>query len=257
MIRNIIIFIGLLWSLAVCAQVARRPYLNPQEFKLPFRILNEPIETNPLYTCHDITPIALPTNPAVPGIKFSEKCMKFIDRFGAYGPYGFEVSEYILSQPDSSSRFLNKDIPGMVSDPGTCPKWKSFDNNQKIQFWVWVMASIAHTESSCDPNSVNRGRVPDPSDRPRGLFQLNTLKSKRSWRGPNCGFSSKVADVLNPKNNIRCAMDIMDELLKGSEGEYKSNGKIYPTNSYWQKLRKKDPAGGTIAKLIKTYPLCD
>jgi hypothetical protein len=202
--------------------------------------------------------IVLRTKPRFKGDKhyFSMKCLNFIGYKSQYGSYGKIIKEYIDEQGGASSLFMNDDIPGMITDPGTCPNWKSFSYETKMKFWVWTMASIAMVESSCDSLKVNMGQVPDPTDRPRGLLQLNTLKSNRSWRGPNCQFSSAVLSVLNPRNNLRCGLDIMNELLKGKDGEYQSNGKLYPTNSYWEKLRGDDSIKGPISILIKQFPEC-
>lgn len=257
MTKIIILSLSLIWVTSASAQFKILGSIKPEVMSIPINILSgDPVDVNRLYSCKESNELTLPIDPRESGQKFAEKCTNFIDKSGSFGPYGKEIHNYILEQ-GNTSRFFNKNMPGMMKDPGTCPNWENLNNSQKILFWVWTMTSIAHVESSCDNRKVNWGRVPNSSDRPRGLFQLNTLKANRKWRGANCGFSSKHEDVFNPKNNIRCSMDIMDEILMGQDGEYKSNGKIYPTNSYWYQLRKKEPAGGKIAKLMKTFPLCN
>lgn len=260
MIKNIIVPLSLLWVISASAQY---PALKPifkisNEFKIPLALLSEPVRIMDVNSCDYLKPVTLPIDPSTPGPIFSPLCVNFINASGNLGPYGKEIRNYLLEAGNQNENFFRNEMPGMVEDPGVCPKWSKFTINERILFWVWMMTSIAHAESSCDATKVNMGKVIDPSDRPRGLFQLNTRKAKRAWRGPNCGFPSEEKHVYNPRNNIRCSMDIMDEILKGKQGEYESNGKIYPTNSYWRELRPKiKPAGGKIGKLMKTFPLCN
>ena len=184
-------------------------------------------------------PPELSTLPIGKG-RFNKRCQKFINEKGGYGSWGQMIIDYLGKNKETKNRFFSNAILGMESSPRTCPMWGKLNDNQKAKFWVWTMASIAQVESSCDPRSVNNGpTIPDKTDPPRGLFQLNTKKSNRSWRGPNCKFPTGAEHVYDPKNNITCSMDIMSELLKGKSGEYKSNGRIFPTNSYWEKLRSK------------------
>lgn len=240
--------------------------------KAQFEVINstnrdiQRVGSAPSAACHDcrtdnsyqVDTIALPTTRQRNGLPhFNSDCTSFIRSNGTYGPWGVTIRDYIVAKGGADSRFFSDALPGMESIPRTCPRWGQLSEQEKMKFWVWVMASIAQVESSCNTRSVNLGRVPNPNDRPRGLFQLNTLKSNRSWRGPNCGFPSGAENVYNATNSIKCSMDIMDELLKGQSGEYKSNGKIFPTNSYWEKLRPNHSSnGGPIGRLIRQYAPC-
>lgn len=195
----------------------------------------------------------LPVTPTA----FNARCRNFIKSDGTFGDWGKMIVTYINKDKDRQKRYYNPALPGLQSAPHTCPNWGNMDHDEKAQFWVWMFASIAQVESSCNNRAVNEGKVPDPSDRPRGLFQLNTLKSKRSWRGQNCTFPSGAENVYKPVNNIHCSLDIMDELLKGRSGEYRNNGKIFPTNSYWEKLRSEHSlTGGKIGELVRMFPGC-
>ncbi len=212
---------------------------------------------------HEIGNISLPTTRPRRGSLpyFNPACRNFIAANGSYGTYGKYIVDYINSKGGSTSRFFSDAMPGMDgSQPMTCPNWGRLSDAAKMKFWVWMMASISQVESSCNPASVNTGSVPNAADRPRGLFQLNTLNTRaspRGWRGDNCNFPSGAAATANPKNNTLCAMGIMDELLKGRAGEYRSSGRIFPTNSYWEKLRPNHSSnGGPIGKLARQYPPC-
>ena len=170
------------------------------------REIESPKETNPYQT------VKLPKT-------FNKKCQSFIKTDGTYGTWGTYISDYIKKD---ESLFFSPDLLGMQSVPRTCPNWGKIDDKTKMQFWVWMMASIAQVESSCLTTAVNTGVVPNSSDRPRGLFQLPTLRKSRSWRGENCKFPTGHLNTTKAKNNILCSMDIMKEILKGKKGVYLS-----------------------------------
>ncbi len=201
---------------------------------------------------------------------FDPRCKKFINTSGEIGPYGKYIEEYIESKnPEINSEeakkddnkklynaFMKGDLPGMVNIPNICPNWKLFKKEKKILFWVWTFASMANAESSCNSNAETSGSTGEATERSSGLYQLNKLRANRKWRGVNCKFSEE--EIFNPKVNTFCALDIMSEQLLGKHGMYNANGKIYPTNSYWKKLRVRRgrKPGGSIGKLMKKFPFC-
>ena len=68
---------------------------------------------------------------------------------------------------------------------------------------------------------------------------------------------STFNEATDPKNQINCSMDIMKEILKGRKGMYHGNGRIFPTNSYWEKLRPNHSGnGGPIGNLVRQFPPC-
>jgi hypothetical protein len=222
------------------------------------RCINEMINTvksvgDPQVACDvNINGEQSPECPPLTG-EFTEKgaeCNKFIstDESGGYGPWGNEIISYLKEKGDDSI-FFNNGLSGMKEGVAACSNWDKMDKNEKEHFWVWVMASIAHIESTCNPKARNGNATNGAAV---GLLQLDERSSARKWRGHNCD----VKSVAEPKNNLRCGLDILEELLKGKDGDYKSNGEIWGphSNSYWQHLRKKD--GGDISDLIKLNPFC-
>lgn len=201
---------------------------------------------------------ALINQPVVPTLhpdfaKEGAKCGPFITNNGNgkgnYGEYGKIVVSYLQERSDSNILFSDE-LPGMVEMPEICPKWKKLSRKQKEYFWVYTFAAIAYDESKCDPAARNPKGTNGIAV---GLTQMDHQLSKRSWRGPDC----KVGDIAPVKNNLRCALNIMEDLLKGPKGEYKGTGHVYNSGrntSYWQKL--KSPNGGQIGRLMKTNPLC-
>lgn len=185
--------------------------------------------------------------------EFTDKdaeCDKFIstDESGGYGPWGNEIVAYLDEKGDDSVFYKNS-LNGMDEGVKACPNWENMNKDEKQHFWVWVMAAIAHTESTCNPKARNGQGTNGCAV---GLLQLDEKTSARKWRGPNCA----VKSVSTPKENLRCGMDILEELLKGKQGDYKSSGEIWGkrSSSYWQHLRQKQ--GGDISDLIRLNPFC-
>lgn len=187
--------------------------------------------------------------------KFSEDgadCSAFLTSTspGEYGSFGRVVIDYMREAGDSSIYYKNT-LAGFGPGGAICPKWNTLSKDEKEHFWVWTFASIAHDESKCIPSARNAKGTNGVAI---GLLQLDDKRSARSWRGPNC----KVSSVAGPRENLRCGMDIMGELLLGQNGEYKGSGLIFNRNgrntSYWEKLKRS--GGGGIGELIRTHPIC-
>lgn len=199
----------------------------------------------------------LPTTFRRGSLYFNKMCENFVKEDGSLGVWGDMIVNYIENTEGASDIYLYDEVRGMTASPYTCPNWYNLNNQQRKRFWVWMFASIAQVESSCDPTKVNTGPVPDATDRPTGLFQLNQVKRNRMWRGENCKFETGYTATIKPENQIKCSMDIMMEILKGRRGIYRGSGRIFPTNSYWEKLRPNhSQTGGPIGELVRNYPPC-
>ena len=198
---------------------------------------------------------------------FNAKCRKFIKNDGSYGPWGADIENYILQNHKIKTAFFHQKILGMQSAPKTCPNWKILSEQEKLKFWVWTFAAIAQDESSCNPEVVNQGTkkhpIPDKSDPPTGLFQLNALYKERYWRSGKqereCKFPSGKTKPV--KEHIHCSLRIMYDLIKLPPGQkpYRPKiGGIFPTNSYWENLRgtSNKKVQSKLRKNIRRYTPC-
>ena len=177
-------------------------------------------------------------------------CSKFITDTGDYGEYG-QILKTALEEKGRDSHLFADDRPGMEDSPYVCPAWKALPYEMRIRFWIWTFTSIAWDESKCEadarnPNATNGTAV--------GLLQLDEKRSARKWRGENCG----VADIRSPEHNLRCGVDIMEELMRGKEGVYQSSGKLWGDTSYWQKLKRRPNLDNpsSVASRILEFPAC-
>ncbi len=182
--------------------------------------------------------------------KFGANCSKFIMSDGEYGSWGLVISKYLNEEPGAEVFFQDELFDEKNIDLNACPNWKSLDKKEREHFWVWVMAAIAYKESACKEKI--KGESIHVGQHAMGLLQLDSHSDNLTWRGENC----KAKTILTPETNLRCGLDIMEELMKGKEGLYRSSGALWgrKSNSFWAELRKKN--GGKIAKLIRTHPLC-
>lgn len=178
--------------------------------------------------------------------KENADCTSFIKSDGTYGPWGTTVKDYISKSP-ARSYFLN---PSHIAE--VCPRFDKFSEQEKDHFWVWTIAAISWDESRCISGRRNTHASNGVAT---GLLQLDEQKKARYWRGPSCN----VKSVAKADSNIKCGLDILGELLKGKKGVYKGSGAIFRSKSknasYWEKLTR--PGGGTIGKLIESYPNCN
>jgi hypothetical protein len=184
-------------------------------------------------------------------------CTLFMDEHGNLNAYGRIVKNYIQDEirHDGSSRFLSNDLVGMETNPQICPNWKSFSNDTKIKFWVWMFAATAFEESRCEAKVRDHF---DINDYAVGLYQLEKNIKIRGHRGENC-IASNYA-IHQPYSNIRCAMDMIHyQLLPIETKEIKQSGRLYSapgqsTNSYFYWLRQ--PNGGEIGHHLRHFTPC-
>ena len=188
-------------------------------------------------------PVAQRTAPAggsgIPGL--GAACSRFIDRNGNYGAFGEMVLNEIRRYP-----IYNSETNQITR---ICPKFNSFDDAKKNHFWVWVYASLAQQESSCDPSVQSDPRkVSNPNGPAVGLFQMELKKSLRAsrdvvYRGHFCS-----GNPFSPAVNIRCSARIMAGQLANGRGLYSYDPQ------YWGPF--KSQANGIAKRSISRYPGC-
>ncbi len=197
-------------------------------------------------------PCDIPPNPPVPlAEEFSRKgvgglCEKFLTDTGEVGEWGQLILKTIDSIPPEELKdsFLSNNIPDMGF---VCPRFSEFSDELKKKFWVWSFASIAWEEASCKPREAAQG----VNCKAVGLLQLEDSRRLREGRGENC----EVNNIIDPKNNLPCGVEIMHQQLLGEKSSYfpNSTGEVFWKSSYWLHLRlKQKNADETRNRLMKT-----
>ncbi|MCB0414800.1 MAG: hypothetical protein KDD50_10730 [Bdellovibrionales bacterium] len=175
---------------------------------------------------------------------FSPKCLNYVDSHGKIGPWGkkvldaFELAD--KDYKDGKSCFYDDLDVSYV-----CPKFKSFNENKKSIFWLYVYASMSQVESSCRVEAQAQGTngIAD------GLLQLEYSKSLRrnSGRDPILCSTRQGVDTQSLDFQFNCSASIFRDI-------YCDRGRpIHYAEGYWLKLRGKNKL---IHKLIKRFPGC-
>ena len=170
--------------------------------------------------------------------KFNQKCQAFIDENGQLGEWGVQLLQTI-SRVDNDCFFQQLDVTGL------CPRFPQMNRIEKSKFWVWVFASIAQKESSCNPSAQTRGFYGEAD----GLFQLEHSYALRrgSGRDPDLCRTRGPTDSQDVTFQFECAVSIFRDV------HCKQNRPIEYKGGYWEKMR------GTrrgISALIKQFPGC-
>ena len=186
----------------------------------------------------------------------SEKtCGRFIKKDGKVGDLGRVIAAHIRAHRDL---YLGRSIGGMDSPPPappTCPRWNSFNDDQKVHYWIWTLMSVSMTESGCNLKEEGRASQ-NPNGKPLGLFQLERASvAIRQGRDPVCYGSKKhPSNPVSAERNIDCAMSIFTNQMKAALSVH---GKpyVFAGSSYWAYLRDLD-ATGAINKRMNLYAPC-
>ncbi|ATH06780.1 hypothetical protein BIY24_02135 [Halobacteriovorax marinus] len=131
---------------------------------------------------------------------------------------------------DQNSALLDNEISTYDLSLINCENYNTFSRENKMKFWALFMASFSHYESSYNPNEryweSSLGKYSE------GLFQLSTTDSNYYTF---CNVDS--SNILNPKENIQCAVAILDVQIDGSTR--RESGRLFPNSYfYWSVLTR-------------------
>lgn len=148
-----------------------------------------------------------------------------------------------------------------------CPKYRSLNDNQRLNFWGQLLAGMSKFESSWNPASyyVETTMGLDPITgrqvASEGLLQLSY--QDQSSYNLNCGFNWTLDRLLtntdtkktifDPQNNLRCGIKILAKQLA------KQRAISTTTGVYWAVLKNggKYTKVPEIAAVTKTLSFCN
>ncbi|AHI07128.1 hypothetical protein BDW_13140 [Bdellovibrio bacteriovorus W] len=160
-------------------------------------------------------------------------CDNFINKEGKLGPWGSYTLQQIKDKPDSFGANIPDDITKW------CPNYPKMNKDQRELYWVWIIMSMASSESSCNPKNDNPNA---PNGTAKGLLQV--------WK-PVC---PKARDLSNPYQNIQCGVDLLAKELQNRDTLMTPTSKGRE-GTYWGPLRSDDwnkRRGGDIGGAKKT-----
>jgi hypothetical protein len=150
---------------------------------------------------------------------------KFITKDGRLGPWG----QYAMTQMNEH-RDVYENPRGPRDTTQYCPRYTSFEADQRKQFWTWFFLSLASPESSCRASAQNPGA---PNGTALGLFQLESVACQR------VGLNFSSQDLLNPYKNIQCAVALFAREMRDRDSIMVGHSRDR-TGTYWGPLRNDD-----------------
>lgn len=165
-------------------------------------------------------------------MRYAKTCEKRFIAGRGFGPLGKVVKEALTKS--SAKTLLSREI----YFGGACPAYQFMNREQKKNFWVFVMMSMSHYESSCQDEVLNNG----PHGVAVGLLQLHH-ESEDLYVGRDPDSSCDKGASRDAQQSIRCGLTMIDNQV--DEGM-----PFFSNRSHWQVLRNVDRPG-THASLIR------
>ncbi len=204
-----------------------------------------------------------PTVPGAPGVPPVDE----------YKPVAL-LWEKVNSQSIKWSLFVQSMFKGIVKDTVNaaddmvrfCPKFKSLNENQKVNVWGMLISAIVKYESNFDPTTrmkettMGTDPVTGLDVYSEGLMQLS-YQDITGWSF--CGFNwsrdkflspkDPNKTILNPYTNLDCGIRILAEQVARHHKIVIDRGAYWAVikeNGRYQKIRE-------IASLVKTLKFCN
>ena len=140
-----------------------------------------------------------------------------------------------------------------------CPKYSTFNEEQKLVFWIRFLSIMAEAESTMNPIAVTRDMAVGSNVFSTGLLMLSIESAKQDKWGCS-SFIKGQDDLFHWRKNMLCAIKIMN-LLMGEDNALSYRGDApkkqtwYGISRYWAPLRdnrvKTDERRFCIDEVIK------
>ncbi len=196
--------------------------------------------------------------PGLPSRAYSPLCSEYIDANGNYGETGLQMLEAMQdiekahSADPAGSKTAQCSFFENIDLGSACPNYKYLTALQKQHVWVWMWATIAQTESSCDPNVDARGIFNEKLGRYEVADGLNGLEQHFDSRVSNARDArfcphDEVKDTKNLYFQTRCSASIMFDTNCNTKTS------IVNDESYWQQLQY---STRKVPQFMQRHPLC-
>jgi len=142
--------------------------------------------------------------------------------------WSFHIAESIdkYGQNLLESKLSENDLEAI-----NCHGLNKATSSQKKQFWTVMFASMARYESNYKSKKARarnwRDVVRNAANKgPMGILQLHTGANAH---GKGCSGTKSAQWLLNPKNNLQCSVQIMNNQLSGFDGKWPGVvGRLFP-----------------------------
>ncbi|MBU6375448.1 MAG: transglycosylase SLT domain-containing protein [Bdellovibrionales bacterium] len=145
-----------------------------------------------------------------------------------------EWSDFAFNEIRRQGDVLTQSAPQDINE--FCPIYPSLRDDEKREFWVYFISTIAELESSHRPALFYQESFRDSSGQlvvSRGLLQMS-LQSANAY---GCGFKTS-ADLHDPFQNLSCGIKILSRWI-GRDGRITGQGSKgwMGGGRYWSVLR--------------------
>lgn len=158
-------------------------------------------------------------------MRYSPGCEKQFISSAGFGPLGRVVKDAL--EKSTTINLLNRDL----SFGGACPGYREMDSEQRKNFWVFVIMSMSHFESSCREQVLNTG----PNGVAAGLLQLHHDSEDLYVKKDPELYCDKGA-ASDARKSIRCGLTMIDNQVERTS-------EFFDDKSHWQVLRYADRPG--------------
>ncbi len=175
-------------------------------------------------------------------------CREFIEENGDYGDLGRMIVYGLTIFPELSN-LIDDAAANKAGMKNVCPQFIHMSLDQRKDYWVWIMATVALFESTCGYDTVN-----EQNRHAVGMFQLHESIADREPRALlNNGLCGKLTkeQIMPSTNNTACALDFMRDSFSGRM-DHAAAGLITEAQQF-ERLRSANP---TIIKVLKKFKLC-
>lgn len=206
-------------------------------------------DSGPFFLEDTTQPLGRPFSRAYDFRERINHCHAFIDANGEYGPWG-DVVVRVLQIQGISEQLIALSAAEKAGMNDVCPNFRNLNLESRVDFWVWVMASLALFESTCGYDTTNPSN-PDAV----GIYQLHRSQRDRRPRAliedRICGVYDS-AQIAENENNIKCTLDFIRDGFSGRMDEAGAAGLVTRAQQF-EKLRQSNTA---LVRLIKQFEAC-
>ncbi|MGZ3724176.1 MAG: hypothetical protein ACXWQQ_00160 [Pseudobdellovibrio sp.] len=165
-----------------------------------------------IFETSDIQGLSPEFNRAFEAKRRLNHCSQFIQPNGDYGDLGELIVNSLDRVPELKKTLMSDGAATKAGMHLVCPRFAELKTEERKEFWVWTLATLALFESTCgfDTKGDNTHAV--------GMFQLNASTADRLPRSmignKICG-RYNAADISQSNNNLICTLDFIRDSFSG------------------------------------------
>jgi hypothetical protein len=182
--------------------------------------------------------------PPNPQIKAAPQTPIAIEKVELDGSNPWDPAWDIMIEKELPHELLSRDRAGAVRE--LCPRFGTMTLANRRAFWAYFFQALAAAEAGLKPTADVRHNDPEVAVmdtvshrivRQQGLLQLTYMDSARyrcafDWsRDKNLKEGDPAKTILEPRNNLRCGIRILDNQLVTQRKP------LLTESSYWETLR--------------------